>query len=295
MKMPARTEFWRQALSPAGGRRVRVASNAGLGAAVGVLVYKHLVGPWGLWAATWPVWLAILVVAAVDRGLLGALFPMTRAIGTRVHGGRTSTSPPPPEDHFENIVNFTPGAVAALLIVFTLVVAARGPSARVRESFSVVMVGVIAGAMAWSWWAGVRRDPRDARRRGAAAAVVTAALFAAVALLLFGRRVPAVLTFKQVILFAMSWGLYGFAGGLALDQGGSWRPGVRAGVGIGAAVLALGLVNWLFDRSFPWGEELFLAAGVGAGLALIRPGDAFFESCPDAVASARALKAALPG
>lgn len=288
-----RAEFWRQALSPAGGRRVRVASNAGVGAAVGVLLYKHLVGPWGLWAATWPVWLAILLVAAVDRGLLGALFPMTRAIETRLRRRRSSGAPPPPEDHFENVRNLAPAAVAAVLIVYMLVVAVRGPSVRVREPFSVVMVGVIAGAMAWSWWAGVRRDPRDARRLGAASGMVAAAVFALAAILLFGRHVPALLTLKQVVLFALSWGLYGFAGGLALDSRGSWRPGARAGVGVGAGVLALGLVNWLFDRPFPWGEEIFLAAGVGAGLALIIPGDGIFDSGP--AASAQALKATLPG
>lgn len=295
MKMPARAEIWRQALTPAVGRRVRVASNAGLGAAVGVLVYKHLVGPQGLWAATWPAWLAILLVAAVDRGLLGALFPMTRAIETRIRARRSADAPPPPEDHFENVLNFTPAVVAGLLIVYTLVIAVRGPSMRVREPFSVIMVGVIAGVMAWSWWAGLRRDPRDARRLGAASGVVTAVLFAVAAILLFGRHVPAVPTIKQVILFALSWGLYGFAGGLALDWRGPWRPGVRAGIGVGAAVLALGLINWLFDRSFPWGENVFLAAGVGAGLALIRPGDGFIDSGPGADVSARALKATLPG
>lgn len=294
MKLARRVESLRGFLSPEEGRRLKVAGNAGLGAAVGVLLYKHLVGSWGLWAVTWPVWLAVLLTIAIDRGILGALFPMSRSISSRVRE-RPSPAVPASPGELENILNFTPAVFAGLLIAYTLVMAARGRSTRVEEPFSLVMVGVIAAAMAWYWWAGVRRNPREARWLGAAAGVVAAALFAIAAVLLFGRQAPLVLAGKQVILFAMSWGLYGFAGGMALDRHGAWRPGARAGIGLAAAVVALGLINWLFDRSFPWGEEACLAAGLSAGLMVMKPSDALLESTPATDTSTQALKATLPG
>ncbi len=271
MTMTGRAAIVRDVLSADAGRRIKIASNAGLGAVAGVLLYKHLAGSWGLWAVTWPVWCAVLLALALDTGLL-----------------RAPASP-------EKVLNVSPAVLAGLLIIYTLVMAARGQSARVEEPFSLVMVGVIAAVLAWSWWAGVRRDPRDARGFGAAAGAVTAAVFAIAAVLLFGRQAPAALAAKQVILFALSWGLYGFAGGMALDWDGAWRPGARAGVGVAAAVLALGLINWLFDRSFPWGEEACLAAGLSAGLMFMKPSDALLESSRGSAASDTALKATLPG
>jgi hypothetical protein len=294
MTMRGRVESLRDFLTPERGRRLKVASNAGLGAAVGVLLYKHLVGSWGLWAVTWPVWLAVLLTLAIDNGILGTLFPMSRVVPSSARG-RPSPGALTSPGELENILNFSPAVFTALLTAYTLIMTARGRSAKVEEPFSLVMVGVIGAAMAWYWWAGVRRDPRDARWLGAAAGVVAAALFAIAAVLLYGRQAPLVLAGKQVMVFAMSWGLYGFAGGLALDRGKAWRPGARAGIGVAAAVLALGLLNWLFDRSFPWGEEACLAAGLGAGLMFMKPRDTFLESTPTADVTPQALKAILPG
>jgi len=276
MKLAVRAEGFRDLLTAEAGRRARVAGNAGLGAAVGVLVYKHLAGPWSLWGVTWPVWLAVLFALAPDRGIVKTLFSMTRV--TRRGGGPSFGLLLPPQAFVENVRNFSPIVLAGLIIVYTLVMAARGHSTRVEEPFSLVMVGVIGGVMAWQWEKGVRRDPPNARGLGAAAGVVTAALFAVAAVLLFGRHAPAVPIAKQMIVFSLSWGLYGFAGGAALDSGGARRPGARIGIGVGAAVLALGLLNWLFDRSFPWGEEACLAAGLSAGVMYLWPSDRLFGS-----------------
>lgn len=278
MKLAVRAKGFRDLLTAEAGRRVKVASNAGLGAAVGVLLYKHFAGPWHLWSVTWPVWFAVLLALALDRGLLEMLFPVTRAVVARTRGSASSGIRRPPQELAEKIINFAPVVLAGLLIAYALVMAARGRSARVEEPFSLVMVGVIAGVMAWHWEKGVRRDPPNARVLGAAAGVVTAALFAIAAVFLFGRHAPAVPIAKQVIVFSLSWGLYGFAGGAALDRGGPRRPGARIGLGVGAAVLALGLLNWLFDRSFPWGEEACLAAGLSAGVIYLTPSDGFFGS-----------------
>jgi hypothetical protein len=276
MRLAVRAEGFRDLLTAESGRRAKVAGNAGLGAAVGVLLYKHLAGPWSLWGVTWPVWLAVLLALALDRGLVETLFPVTGA--ARRGGGPTPGILRSPQALVDNVRNFSPVGLAGLIIAYTLVMAVRGHSPRVEEPFSLVMVGVIAGVMAWHWEKGVRRDPPNARGLGAAAGVVTAALFAIAAVLLFGRHAPAVPIAKQVIVFSLSWGLYGFAGGAALDRGGAQRPGARIGMGVGAAVLALGLLNWLFDRSFPWGEEACLAAGLYAGVISLSPSDRFFGS-----------------
>ena len=278
MKLAVRAEGFRDLLTAEAGRRIKVAGNAGLGAAVGVLLYKHVAGPWSLWGVTWPVWLAVLLALALDRGIVETLFPMARAAVTRRGGGPSPGLLRPPQTLVDNVISFSPVVLAGLIIAYTLVTAARGHPARVEEPFSLVMVGVIVGVMAWHWEQGVRRDPPNARGLGAAAGVVTAALFAIAAVLLFGRHAPAVPMAKQVIVFSLSWGLYGFAGGAALDRGGARRPGARIGIGVGAAVLALGLLNWLFDRSFPWGEEACLAAGLSAGVMYLSPSDRLFGS-----------------
>lgn len=262
--------------------RLKTAENAGMGAAFGVLIYQlfqllhHLLFGERSRAEAWPVWLAALIVASIELRIFRMLDPVARAVRSRLHAWRPSFHAlGQSEESLKSVLDAYPAVLAALVLAYTLVRAARGESTRVEEPFSLVMVGVIAAVMTWYWWEGVRRQPRDARWLGAAAGVVTGALFAIAAVILFGRGAPFVPVMKQVILFALSWGLYGFGGGMALDRGGVWRPGVRAGIGVAAAVLALGLVNGLFDRPFPWWEEACLAAGLGAGLIVLQPSDGF--------------------
>lgn len=262
--------------------RLKTAENAGMGAAFGVLIYQlfqllhHLLFGERSRAEAWPVWLAALIVASIELRIFRVLDPVARAVRSRLHAWRPSFHAlGQSEESLKSVLDAYPAVLAALVLAYTLVRAARGESTRVEEPFSLVMVGVIAAVMTWYWWEGVRRQPRDARWLGAAAGVVTGALFAIAAVILFGRGAPFVPVMKQVIRFALSWGLYGFGGGMALDRGGVWRPGVRAGIGVAAAVLALGLVNGLFDRPFPWWEEACLAAGLGAGLIVLQPSDGF--------------------
>lgn len=262
--------------------RLKTAENAGMGAAFGVLIYQlfqllhHLLFGERSRAEAWPVWLAALIVASIELRIFRMLDPVARAVRSRLHAWRPSFHAlGQSEESLKSVLDAYPAVLAALVLAYTLVRAARGESTRVEEPFSLVMVGVMAAVMTWYWWEGVRRQPRDARWLGAAAGVVTGALFAIAAVILFGRGAPFVPVMKQVIRFALSWGLYGFGGGMALDRGGVWRPGVRAGIGVAAAVLALGLVNGLFDRPFPWWEEACLAAGLGAGLIVLQPSDGF--------------------
>ncbi|HEX4835274.1 MAG TPA: hypothetical protein VFW01_02965 [bacterium] len=262
--------------------RLKTAGNAGMGAAFGVLIYQlfqllhHLLFGERSRAEAWPVWLAALIVASIELRIFRMLDPVARAVRSRLHAWRPSFHAlGQSEESLKSVLDAYPAVLAALVLAYTLVRAARGESTRVEEPFSLVMVGVIAAVMTWYWWEGVRRQPRDARWLGTAAGVVTGALFAIAAVILFGRGAPFVPVMKQVIRFALSWGLYGFGGGMALDRGGVWRPGVRAGIGVAAAVLALGLVNGLFDRPFPWWEEACLAAGLGAGLIVLQPSDGF--------------------
>jgi hypothetical protein len=133
----------------------------------------------------------------------------------------------------------------------------------------LVLVGTVLpiGLVTYAWIGGARRPPQAARP-GALFAALTNGLSVGIVFLL--ANVPLTIALHQGLGAAATWGVIGFAGGIAIDR----RWGARPSRSVAISLLATGglctLVGWLVFH-YPLTDtlsNLLNAGGWGLGLLL---------------------------
>lgn len=268
--------------------RLGVACSGGLGAAWGLLAYQVTLGPGGMFSSL-ESWLLVLVPALLKafgehyvRGMLARFAGRRRSSATQEAQQRR------PMRSFERLISAPVlEVVTFVLLILLILLEGAPPEGRVlvREWLSALL---IAGVVTFYWTRGAWQVPPGAARRGGLAGAIAGGVVWLVVVTFTRRWAAPGEALRQVILAALTWGLYGAAAGIAIERGWWSRAGVRVGVGVAAAVILLNGVYGLFYWPSLHGllKPLMSAAGWGLGLLLYRPSEVMLTVSGAPVASA---------
>jgi hypothetical protein len=132
----------------------------------------------------------------------------------------------------------------------------------------LVSTALPIGLVTYAWIGGARRQPPQAARRGALCAALTNGLSVGIVFLL--ANLPFMTALRQGLGAAATWGVIGFAGGMAIDRRwGAW-PSRSVAISLLATSGLCTLIGWLVFH-YPLMHalsNLLNAGGWGLGLLL---------------------------